>query len=381
MDKQLKQYAIALQNIKGLGARSLQSILSSLNDFDDLLAGKLAIDTIDGLKPQARNKLVAFLRNPQSTPEWELAIRALHWLEQAECEVIFYEEPSYPERLKELYDAPAFIYVKGDLPRLNNRSIAIVGARNPTSEGLEFAHQLGKELSSAGLTVISGMALGIDAAAHKGAINGNAGSIAVWATGLDLVHPKTNRDLGVKIAENGCIVSEMPLGTPSIPGYFPRRNRIVSGMSLGVIVVEAALPSGSLITANLAAEQNREVFAVPGRVNSLVSKGCHQLIKDGAHLIESAQDVMAILGGFQSLPVECSDQPASLMTLQNREGLLETPLQKEIVSLLSKEPASIEMFCKLLSIDAEAVSSTLVDLELMGIVCLDGALYRLRVCH
>src|SRR5450759_1905514 len=179
---------------------------------------------------------------------------------------------------------------------LGANSIAVVGSRNATPQGLENAAAFSRTLSDAGLAIVSGMALGIDAAAHRGGLAGQASSIAVVGTGLDLIYPSKNKALAHELADKGVIISEFSLGTPALAANFPRRNRIISGLSLGTLVVEAALASGSLITARLAAEQGREVFAIPGSIHSPFSKGCHSLIKQGAKLVESAQDVLEELG-------------------------------------------------------------------------------------
>ncbi len=213
--------------------------------------------------------------------------------------------------LLDIPDPPLLIYAKGRIELLSRLSLAVVGSRNATVQGVANAEKFAEALSAAGLSTVSGLALGIDSAAHRGSLahySRNAGSgstIAVIGTGIDTVYPARNRDLAHQIAVDGCIVSEYALGTPAIPANFPRRNRIISGLARGTLVVEAAAQSGSLITARQAAEQGREVFAIPGSIHSPLSKGCHQLIRQGAKLVESAQDILAELAPYLA-PQKCA---------------------------------------------------------------------------
>jgi DNA processing protein len=255
------------------------------------------------------------------------------------------------------------LYVKGRVELLNATSIAIVGSRNATPQGEENAEAFAEVFSQAGITVISGLALGIDAAAHRGGLRGNASTIAVVGTGLDTVYPARNKTLAHQIARHGALVSEFPLATPPNRENFPRRNRIISGFANGVLVVEAALSSGSLITARLAAEQGRDVFAIPGSIHSPFSKGCHSLIKQGAKLVESAQDVLEELK-FASAPVatgaEDDDQPVN-------------PLLQH----MGYDPVSLDALAARAKLPAEKISQTLLELELSGEVnSLPGGLYQ-----
>lgn len=217
---------------------------------------------------------------------------ALSWHQMAGNHIITLADKAYPQRLLEISDPPCLLYAKGRVELLNQPAFAIVGSRHATSEGIQNATRFATSLSQAGLTIISGLALGIDGAAHQGALNGVGSTIAVVGTGANLVYPASHHALAHHIAEQGCIVTEYPLGTSAQAGNFPRRNRLISGLSQGVLVVEASLSSGTLITARMALEQSRDVFAIPGSIHSPLSKGCHQLIKQGAKLVESAQDIM-----------------------------------------------------------------------------------------
>jgi DNA processing protein len=229
-------------------------------------------------------------------PKPGLVEATLAWLEGPDCHFLAVGDPGYPQRLLEIPDPPHVIYVRGRTELLNAPAIGIVGSRNATPQGTRDAEAFALALSDAGFAVVSGLALGIDAAAHRGGLAGKSSSIAVLGTGPDRIYPRRNADLARALATQGCLVSEFAIGTPPDAGNFPRRNRLISGLARGVLVVEAALPSGSLTTAKYALDQGREVFAVPGSIHSPLSKGCHWLIKDGAKLAESAEDVLEELG-------------------------------------------------------------------------------------
>ena len=214
------------------------------------------------------------------------------WCENPNNHVLTLIDPAYPKALLDIVDPPILIYAKGRIDLLSAQSIAVVGSRNATAQGIANAEKFSEALSQSGLTISSGMAAGIDAAAHQGGLRGPGSTVAVIGTGADIVYPSRNRGLAHLIADNGCIVSEYPLGMPAIASNFPRRNRIISGLAQGVLVIEAAAKSGSLITARMASEQGRDVFAIPGSIHSPLSKGCHQLIKQGAKLVDSAQDIL-----------------------------------------------------------------------------------------
>ncbi len=231
-------------------------------------------------------------------PDARRVANELAWLTQDDTYLITISDANYPGLLREIPDPPPLLYVRGDHIVLGRPQIAIAGSRNPTAAGCENAHAFATALSNAGLVVTSGLALGIDACAHRAALAVHGPTIAVAGTGLDRVYPSQHRGLAHKIARRGALVSELPLGSAPRRENFPRRNRIISGMSLGVLVVEAALQSGSLITARLGAEQGREIFAIPGSIHSPVARGCHALIRQGAKLVESATDVLEELGAL-----------------------------------------------------------------------------------
>ncbi len=223
-----------------------------------------------------------------------IALRA--WLAEPGNEVVAWDDSDYPRALLELGHAPPVLYFVGRRELLNQPALAIVGSRDATPQGLDNARAFARALADAGLTIISGLALGIDAAAHEGALDGSGSTLAVVGTGLDRVYPARHRELAHALAARGGLVSEFPPGTPARASHFPRRNRLISGLARGVLVVEAALSSGSLITARYAGEQGREVFAIPGSIHSPLARGCHKLIREGAKLVETAQDVLTELG-------------------------------------------------------------------------------------
>ena len=247
-------------------------------------------------------------------PDRRLVERSLAWMDLPGHHLLTAEDPAYPEMLRQIPDPPIALYAIGRIDLLQRPCLGIVGSRNCTPQGARDARAFARELSKAGLCIASGLALGIDAAAHRGGLEEGASSIAVMGTGPDLCYPRSNRDLARQLAEQGCIVTEFPLGMRPLRGNFPRRNRLISGLARGVLVVEAAEDSGSLLTAQLALDQNREVFAMPGPVHSTLTKGCHKLIRDGATLVECARDVLVELrlaSPTQASPTASAPPPAS----------------------------------------------------------------------
>lgn len=281
--------------------------------------------------------------------------RALGWLSEPGHHAIALGDARYPELLLQTADPPTLLYALGDVRMLGNPCLAVVGSRNATPAGLDTAKDFSRSLSDAGLTVVSGLALGIDTAAHEGGMLGAGATIAVVGTGLDLVYPARNRQLAHRIAAHGAIVSEFPLGTRPSGANFPRRNRIISGMSRGVLVVEAAIRSGSLSTARYAGEQGREVLAIPGSIHSPLSRGCHLLIKQGAKLVESAADVLEELGlGASGVPME--KQAAGQIT------------PEPVLEALGFDPCDLEALAGRLGWSIEAVTTRVLELELAGSV-------------
>lgn len=287
---------------------------------------------------------------------------SLKWLEGPANHLVTLADADYPRPLLELPDPPILLYGKGCRELLRSQGIAIVGSRNASPQGLQNAEAFGEALSNAGLCVVSGLALGIDAAAHRGGLKGEGSSIAVVGTGLDLVYPAKNKALAIELAEKGLILSEFSLGMPALPENFPRRNRIISGISRGCLVVEAALASGSLITARLAGDQGREVFAIPGSIHSPFSKGCHQLIKQGAKLVECAEDILEELGNGTP-PTHATDSaPAP-----------DDPL----LAALGFDPVGFDSLVERTGVAANELSAKLTAWEIAGVVAtLPGGRYQ-----
>lgn len=278
---------IALSLVNGLGSATFCQLLLTFKTPEAIL------DAPYTALRETVNKEVA--DGIQSAMAHEHLNKALDWLEQPDNHLITLADAYYPKRLLETDQPPPVLYAKGNLQILQRPGLAIVGSRHATPQGESTAEDFAESLCRAGFAVISGLALGIDGAAHRGALKADGATIAVVGTGLDIVYPAKHKALAHQIAQHGLILSEYPLGTPSISYNFPRRNRIISGLSEGSLVVEANIDSGSLITAKLAIEQGREVFAIPGSIHSPVAKGCHALIKQGAKLVESTEDILAEL--------------------------------------------------------------------------------------
>lgn len=349
---------LALEAISGLGPNGVSRLLEAFGHPCAILAaarGQLA--------PLVGERLAEALTRPVAPERHEAT---LAWLAQPGNQFIPITHPDYPERLRGLPDPPPWLYVKGDCALLQSPMLAIVGSRSATPQGCRDAAAFAQALAGAGLTIVSGLALGIDTAAHEGALAAGT-SVAVVGTGLDRVYPARNRDLAHRLAARGAIVSELPLGSPPRPGQFPRRNRIISGLSLGVLVVEATLDSGSLITARLAAEQGREVFALPGSIHSPLSKGCHRLIREGAKLVDSVGDILEELRWQWPAPTQ-SATPAGPAAQTAVEALLE---------LMGADPVGLDTLVDLSGLTVDTLSAMLLALELDGrIAPLPGGRYQ-----
>ena len=350
-----RREAWARLQLSGLPARPLSLLLRAFGSPEGVLGAPAA---------QRRRHVPAHVAALlESGPDAERLAATLDWLGGPGHGLVAWDDPDYPRALLEIGDAPPVLYCLGRRALLGAPAFAIVGSRNATPVGLQNAQAFAQNLSVAGLTVISGMALGIDAAAHRGGLAGAGSSIAVVGTGLDLVYPARNKSLAQELASNGLIVSEFSLGTPALAQNFPRRNRLISGLARGVLVVEAALASGSLITARLAGEQGREVFAIPGSIHSPFSKGCHLLIKQGAKLVDDANDILVEL--------QWSVVPPKKEPNQDREP------EDALLTAMGYDPVSIDHLVERAAMSADQVSARLTELEIEGaIAALPGGKYQ-----
>jgi DNA processing protein len=318
----------------------------------------------------ARHLGAAAIQALDSEPVGKAVERALAWVGQPGNSVVTLTDAAYPRLLLEIADPPPLIYCRGCIELLNRPALALVGSRNATAQGISNAEQFARSFSAAGLTIVSGLAQGIDAAAHRGGLAGEGSTMAVLGTGVDIAYPQSNAALAAEIAQRGLLLSEFPLGTKALAYNFPRRNRLISGLAQGCLVIEAALASGSLITARAAAEQGREVFAVPGSIHSPLSKGCHALIKSGAKLAESAEDVLTELGAFRRTGFASTRAPAG--AAGDMDGA-DDPL----LACMGFDPVDVDSLCARAGWPAERISAELLRLELAGrVAVLPGGLYQ-----
>jgi DNA processing protein len=353
---------IRLEQTPGVGAETARKLLGAFGLPDNIFAASYS-----ALQKLVSERIATALVAPVSDELQAQIDKTLAWADMAGNAVLTLADDDYPKALLDIADPPAILYVKGRVDLLRAPSLAVVGSRNATTQGIVDAERFSEALSRAGLTVASGLALGIDAAAHQGALRGAGSTIAVIGTGADIVYPARNRSLAHRIAAEGCIVSEYPLGMPAIAANFPRRNRIISGLARGVLVVEAAAQSGSLITARMAGEQGRDVFAIPGSIHSPLAKGCHQLIKQGAKLVESAEDILEELRGFAAATAHTAPASASANNSSAH------PLLK----VMGFEPVHIDTLIARRDSDAATISAQLLTLELEGAIeTLPGGMVR-----
>src|SRR5438132_4922906 len=365
IDARVEAWA-SLQLLPGLSPRILAGLLKALGGPEEVRGASRA-----NLAKLVPTELVSVIENG---PDPALLERTLSWIAEPGHALIAWDDADYPRALLTISDPPPAFYYRGRRELLNRPSIAIVGSRNATPQCMDNAEAFAATLSGAGFTIVSGLALGIDTAAHRGGLSSGGSSIAVIGTGPDRIYPSANRDLGQRLAADGGLLSEFPLGTPPLPANFPRRNRLLSGLSRGVLVVEATLASGSLITARFAAEQGREVFAIPGSIHSPFSKGSHRLIKEGAKLVETAQDVLDELRLVTSSPL-----PGTPAATAEADAEIQG-VAARVLAALGHDTAGVDALCERTGLAADAIAVALVELELSGkIAPLPGGAYqRLR---
>lgn len=362
---------VRLQMTPGVGIMTAHKILSAYGLPQNIFSTPYA-----EISRIVSPKMADILCAPVDPAISEQIEKTKDWLEDPANLVLPLSDRRYPRQLLEIADPPLMLYVKGRVELLTSPSIAIVGSRNATTQGRLDAEEFARSLSDSGLTIVSGLALGIDTAAHEGGLKGRGSTVAVIGTGADIVYPARNRELAHRISEEGCIISEFPLGSGPLASNFPRRNRLISGLSGGILVVEAASRSGSLITAKNAIDQDRDVFAVPGSIHSPLSRGCHELIRQGAKLVESSQDILEELKHFRDISVNQSWESRKADEKKNGDDQFSDE-QKVILAQMGYDPVDADILCDRCEMDVASLSVELLNLELSGNVeSLPGGLYR-----
>jgi DNA processing protein len=349
---------ICLNQVSGVGPLTSKSLLERFGTASKVLSASMgALKEHPGVGTKVAERIASARREQDPQVELERC-------KQAGVKIVVRGSPSYPKMLLRIDDPPLLLYVKGELAESDQLSIAVVGARRATPYGLRMAERLAGSLARVGLTVVSGMARGIDAAAHRGAIQAGGRTIAVLGNGLGSVYPPEHGDLAAEIASHGALLSEFPMLLQSLAGLFPQRNRVIAGLCLGVLVVEAAPRSGSLLTATHAMEQNREVFAVPGPADSLNSRGCHALIRDGATLVESAEDVLEALG---PLALEVRTAPEAVPVRHPAELSLGEQ-ERTVLGHLDDLPRGVDDLVARTGLAASQIIATLSVLEMRKVI-------------
>ncbi len=356
------KYWIALKSVSGIGNLTFRALLDNFGSPS--LIFNTPVSKLTGINGITKKMAVAI----NNFSDWDKVNQNFELLNKNKITVITYQDDDYPEKLKNIYDLPPFLYVRGSLMK-DDINIAIVGSRRATTYGKYTTERISRELAQKGVTVVSGMARGIDSAAHRGALAARGRTIAVLGSGLDVIYPPENKILFAEIIENGAVISEFPMGTPPIAANFPSRNRIISGMSYGVLVVEAGEKSGSLITARLALEQGREVFAVPGSVETPASRGTNRLIKEGAKLIENAEDILE-----EIIPqLEKTKVLSETLSSENESKLpakeIELTVKEKIVAdFIFDKRIHVDDIIAATNLSPADVLSTLMSLELKNLV-------------
>jgi DNA processing protein len=357
---------LALARVKGLGAVSFKKLTTRFVDPTAAFSAALTeLEQVEGLHRDAIDGIVAF-------SDWAEIDEEIERARDAGIAIVPFTNPNYPARLRTIADPPPFLYVKGNILTDDDKAVAIVGSRSASEYGRRVARDLARGLVSLGFTVVSGMARGIDGSAHESALQAGGRTIAVLGSGVERAYPAEHETLYRRIGENGAVLSELPIGTRPLAFNFPARNRLISGLSLGVVVVEATEKSGSLITATLAVEQGREVFAVPGEVGSSRSRGAHRLIRQGAKLVESVDDIIEEIAPQLLDRTGSATQRAPRVLPQNASDATRT-----IFALLQENTLQVDQVIERTGMSAAQVLETLLDLELQGLLRqLPGKIYR-----
>ncbi|MEZ4520462.1 MAG: DNA-processing protein DprA [Thermomicrobiales bacterium] len=355
------QYWVGFHRISGVGSATLLALKESFGSLQVAWEASAADLRAVGLNQNAASAIA------QSRREIDLE-REMERIRQAGVRILTIDDPDYPRLLREIPHAPAVLYIRGELQPEDELALAMVGTRKATAYGADMARRFAHDLGRSDVTVVSGLALGIDTVAHHAAIDAGGRTIAVLGSGVDVVYPSRNRKLAESVVNHGALVSEYPLGTRPDARNFPARNRIISGLSRGVLVVEAPAKSGALITASFAADQGRDVYAIPGSARSPASSGCHNLIRDGATLVTSARQIL------EELLVE-----VSRAAVQTRLELPEAPDERALYNLIGAEPRHIDELCHASGLPIQETSGALVALELKGLVRQQGSGYYVRI--
>ena len=293
--------------------------------------------------------------------DWELAEKQFELIEKNQVQLLAFRDESYPDNLKSIYDPPPFLFIKGKIKKEDKNAIAVVGCRMASPYGKQITEKIGRELAKRGITIVSGLARGIDSISHLSALKENGRTIAVFGSGLDVIYPPENKKLVERIVQNGAIISEFLLGTKPEAPNFPRRNRLISGLSLGVVIVEAGAKSGALLTAQCALEQNREVFAIPGNIGAKNSEGTNRLIKQGAKLVTSVEDILEELNLITSVQQKEKNQIEKDLSQLSE-------MEKNIYNLIMNEPYHIDKIAQETNLTTSCALSTLLSLELKGFI-------------
>ena len=367
-DESLKQWLI-LSLVPGMSSRQFNFLLDRFGSPQAIFdTGKQSLIHA-GLNQQLASSIVQHGKRVNKALD-DIIARTLRWLEGEGHKLLTCLSPDYPEFLSRIPDSPPILYLKGEPALLHRPQLAMVGSRNPSGSGRRNARMFAGEFARAGLTITSGLAMGIDAESHTGALGHLGSTIAVLGTGIDRIYPAMHKEIFQRIAEQGLLVSEFPLGTPPVKMNFPRRNRIISGLSMGVLVVEASLKSGSMITARYALEQGREVYAIPGSIHNPVARGCHKLISEGARLVEKAGDIFE----------ECGSLLESVMqqnTLAPESEKNPDPVMQQILSLMGYDLVQPDQVVIETGLASEQVNAALTNLELQGFIQREGSGYIL----
>ena len=362
MNYDILKYWIALKSIEGVGNITFPALVDKFGSLPAIFAAPVShLKEIRGISKEIATAITGFR-------DWDKVKEELELIDKNKINIITYQDDFYPAKLMNIYDRPPFLYVRGNLNK-DDINIAVVGSRQASTYGKYTTEKISRELALKGLTIVSGMARGIDSVAHRGALTAHGRTIAVLGSGLDVIYPPENKILFADIIQNGAVISEFPLGTPPRSANFPTRNRIISGMSYGVVIVEAGEKSGSLITARLALEQGREVFAVPGSIDAAGSRGTNKLIKQGAKLIENTDDIMEeILPQIDRATVLKPSSVSNSKVIAAKSAEILSTVDQKIIGLISGGRVHIDDLISSGGLSSADILSALTTLELKGLV-------------